>query len=170
MGAVSGPRAGDPQSAGGLLQEAYACLGVSSFWRWRRQAEDGAAAARAHLGMARSREAAAQATRVLLASGRAMRRDSPSCRAWPRPSCWGGRISDAAPVGAERVAVRYSKWGYIDHWHFELEPLGQDQFGWWFFGPKGIIQHRAPSPRSRSSHDFVLLMPAAGCWTACFNA
>ena len=73
-------------------------------------------------------------------------------------------------VGAERIAVRYSKWGGIDHWHFELEPLGQDQFGWWFFGRKGITQQRGAEPPIVLSHDFVLLMPAAGCWTACFNA
>jgi hypothetical protein len=73
-------------------------------------------------------------------------------------------------VGAERVAVRYSKWGGIDHWHFELEPLGQDQYGWWFFGRKGITQQRGAEPPIVLSHDFVLLMPAAGCWTACFNA
>ena len=66
--------------------------------------------------------------------------------------------------------MRYSKWGGIDHWHFELEPLGQDQFGWWFFGRKGMIQQRGAEPPIALSHDFVLLMPAAGCWTACFNA
>jgi HEXXH motif-containing protein len=60
----------DPQSADGLLQGAYACLGVSGFWRWRGQAEDGAAATRAHWEFTRCHEAAAQATRVLLASGR----------------------------------------------------------------------------------------------------
>ena len=73
-------------------------------------------------------------------------------------------------MSGERVAVRYSKWGGIDHWHFELEALGQDQFGWWFFGRKGITQQRGAEPPIVLSHDFVLLMPAAGCWTACFNA
>jgi uncharacterized protein len=64
------PRREDPQSAGGLLQQAYACLGVTGFWRWRRQAEDGAAATRAYLEFTRSHRAAAQAASVLLASGR----------------------------------------------------------------------------------------------------
>jgi uncharacterized protein len=63
------PWCADPQSAGGLLREAYACLGVSGFWRWRRRAEDGAAATRAHWEFSRCREAAAQAAGVLLASG-----------------------------------------------------------------------------------------------------
>jgi len=49
-------------------------------------------------------------------------------------------------VNVERVAVRYSKWGGVDHWHFELEPLGQDRFGWWFFGRKGLTQ---PAGRRR---------------------
>ena len=73
-------------------------------------------------------------------------------------------------MSVELVEVRYSKWGGIDHWHFEMEPLGQDQFGWWFFGRKGIAQQRGAEPPIVLSHDFVLLMPAAGCWTACFNA
>jgi uncharacterized protein len=60
----------DPQSAGSLLQGAYACLGVSAFWRWLGQAEDGAAATRAHWEFTRCHEAAAQAISVLLASGR----------------------------------------------------------------------------------------------------
>ena len=63
------PWGADPQPAGGLLQEAYACLGVSGFWRWRRQAEDGPVATRAHWEFTRCREAAAQAVSVLLASG-----------------------------------------------------------------------------------------------------
>ena len=42
---------------------------MSGFWRWRRQAEDGAAATRADWEFSRCREAAAQAASVLLASG-----------------------------------------------------------------------------------------------------
>ena len=71
---------------------------------------------------------------------------------------------------AGRVAMRYTKWGGIDHWHFELEPLGQDEFGRWFFGRKGLIQQRGAEPPMLHPHDFVLLVPAEGCWTAYFNA
>jgi hypothetical protein len=73
-------------------------------------------------------------------------------------------------VGGERVAVRYSKWGGIDHWHFDLEPLGQDRFGWWFFGRKGLTLQRGAEPPVPQRRDFVLLVPVQGCWTACFNA
>ena len=33
-----------------------------------------------------------------------------------------------------------------------------------------MTQQRGAEPPIVLSHDFVLLMPAAGCWTACFNA
>jgi uncharacterized protein len=69
MDLVTLTRPDDGQSARGLLQEAYACLGVSGFWRWRRQAEDGAAATQAVWEFTRSHRAAAQAASVLLASG-----------------------------------------------------------------------------------------------------
>ncbi len=71
---------------------------------------------------------------------------------------------------AGRVAMRYTKWGGIDHWHFELEPLGQDEFGWWLFGRKGLYQQRGDEPPVLQPRDFVLLVPAEGCWTAYFNA
>ena len=47
---------------------------------------------------------------------------------------------------AGRAAMRYTKWGGIDHWRFELEPLGQDEFGRWFFGRKGLVQQRGAEP------------------------
>lgn len=64
-----GGRCDSARPIGRLLQGAYSCLGVSGFWRWQREAEDRAVAARAHLEFTRWREAAATATRVLLASG-----------------------------------------------------------------------------------------------------
>jgi uncharacterized protein len=73
-------------------------------------------------------------------------------------------------VSAGQVAVRYTKWGGIDHWHYDLEPLGQDEFGWWFFGRRGLTQQRGAEPPVQWPRDFVLLVPAEGCWTACFNA
>ncbi len=71
---------------------------------------------------------------------------------------------------AGRVVMRYTKWGGAAHWRFELEPLGQDEFGWWFFGRKGLIQQRGDEPPVLQPRDFVLLVPAEGCWTAYFNA
>lgn len=59
----------DPRPVPGLLQGAYAYLGVSRFWRWQRHQEDGAAAIRAHAEFARWRDAATMVCDVLLASG-----------------------------------------------------------------------------------------------------
>ncbi len=73
-------------------------------------------------------------------------------------------------MSAGPIAVRYTKWGGIDHWHYELDPLGEDQFGRWFFGAAGLTQQRGDEPPVVWPGDFVLLVPAEGCWTACFNA
>lgn len=69
-----------------------------------------------------------------------------------------------------QIEVRYSKWGGIDHWHFVMDVLGQDEHGWWFFGRAGMPIQRGAEPVLRQQQDFALLVPAEGCWTACFNA
>ena len=70
----------------------------------------------------------------------------------------------------ELAEVRYTKWGGIGHWHFTMQRLGEDQFGWWFFARRGIALQRGGEPPVSQRHDFVLLVPALGNWTACFNA
>jgi HEXXH motif-containing protein len=59
----------DPRPIPGLLQGAYAYLGVSRFWRWQRHQESGTPAIRAHAEFARWRDAATMVSEVLLASG-----------------------------------------------------------------------------------------------------
>lgn len=59
----------DPRPIGGLLQGAYAYLGVARFWRRQRHAENGAAALRAHAEYARWRSAVLSATGDLMRSG-----------------------------------------------------------------------------------------------------
>ncbi|RBQ20483.1 HEXXH motif domain-containing protein [Spongiactinospora rosea] len=61
----------DPRPAGGLLQGAYAHLGIARFWRRQRELErDPGAAFDAHAGYVRWRDAAAEVSEVLLGSGR----------------------------------------------------------------------------------------------------
>lgn len=60
----------DPRPVNGLLQGAYAHLGVSGFWRRQRHLDDGPAGLRAHAEFARWRAAAAGVAGTLLASGR----------------------------------------------------------------------------------------------------
>jgi uncharacterized protein len=59
----------DPRPVSGLLQGAYAFLGVSGFWRRQRHLESGAAGLRASAEFARWRSAAVQVAATLLASG-----------------------------------------------------------------------------------------------------
>jgi HEXXH motif-containing protein len=60
----------DPRPASGLLQGAYAYLGVTGFWLRQRAHETGTAAMEAHSEFARWRAAADLVTRTLLSSGR----------------------------------------------------------------------------------------------------
>jgi uncharacterized protein len=60
----------DPRPISGLLQGAYAHLGVSGFWRGQRHLDDGPAGLRAHAEFARWRAAAAGVAGMLLSSGR----------------------------------------------------------------------------------------------------
>jgi HEXXH motif-containing protein len=59
----------DPRPVSGLLQGAYAYLGVSGFWRRQRHLDHGAARIRAQAEFARWREAAASVVETLRASG-----------------------------------------------------------------------------------------------------
>jgi uncharacterized protein len=60
----------DPRPIAGLLQGAYAFLGVSGFWRRQRHHEEGAAVIRAHAAYARWRAATLLAIGTLRSSGR----------------------------------------------------------------------------------------------------
>ena len=60
----------DPRPAGGLLQGAYAYLGVTGFWLRQRAYETGTAAMEAHAEFARWRAATDLVTRTLLNCGR----------------------------------------------------------------------------------------------------
>jgi uncharacterized protein len=65
------PWRADPRPVSGLLQGAYAFLGVSRFWRRQsRVADDAAVRQRAEAEFARWRAASAQVTRTLWSSGR----------------------------------------------------------------------------------------------------
>jgi uncharacterized protein len=63
------PWRGDPRPISGLLQGAYAYLGVSGFWRRQRRLEEGAAEIRAHAEFARWRAGTAMVVETLRSSG-----------------------------------------------------------------------------------------------------
>jgi HEXXH motif-containing protein len=103
----------DPRPLSGLLQGAYAYLGVSGFWRRQRHHARGTAAVTAHAEFALWRDAALEATHTLLDSGgltqhgetfvTGMRRTLLAWRAEPVP--------DVAVSFARRSAERHrSDW------------------------------------------------------------
>ena len=65
--------------------------------------------------------------------------------------------------------MRFTKWGGKRHWHYSLEPLGSDEFGWWLGGRAGIPMRRGDEEPIAEPHDFVTLVPAAGGWIANWN-
>ena len=108
------PWRADPRPASGLLQGAYAFLGVSGFWRWqRRVAVDPALRRRADARFARWRESAATAVETLLASRqltpagtdfvREMARVLADWRAEPVPA-------GALVVAREEAASHLARW------------------------------------------------------------
>jgi uncharacterized protein len=100
----------DPRPASGLLQGAYAYLGVTGFWRRQREITRGADAGTrflAHSEFARWREGAALACQVLLSSGRLtkdgakfVRGMAATLRAW---QC------EPVPERAQRLAAETSE-------------------------------------------------------------
>jgi len=68
------------------------------------------------------------------------------------------------------MRIRYTKWGGVPHWAFDMEPLGQDAAGRWFGMRGGAPQQRGDEPPVALPHDCVLLVPSDGCYTAFWNA
>jgi HEXXH motif-containing protein len=108
----------DPRPVGGLLQGAYAYLGVTGFWRRQRALlPPGDDQFRAEVEFARWREAAYQATGTLLASGRLteaghrfvelMRGTLEGWLAEPAPEEAGAAARQAATLHVERWMAAY---------------------------------------------------------------
>lgn len=67
------------------------------------------------------------------------------------------------------VEIRFTKWGGKRHWEYALEPLGNDEHGWWLGGRTGMMLRRGLEPPVRQPHDFVCLVPDGQWWIASFN-
>jgi uncharacterized protein len=65
--------------------------------------------------------------------------------------------------------MRFTKWGGKKHWTYTLEPLGEDEWGQWFGGRKGIWLQRGDEEPVEQPHDFVQLVPKTSWFIACFN-
>ncbi|MET0426441.1 MAG: DUF402 domain-containing protein, partial [Actinoplanes sp.] len=68
------------------------------------------------------------------------------------------------------VEMRFTKWGGKRHWHYQLEPLGTDEHGWWLGGAPGLIMQRGDEDPFPGRYGVVALVPESGDWIAHWNA
>jgi HEXXH motif-containing protein len=110
----------DPRPASGLLQGAYAFLGVSGFWREQRQAAtDPAVRRRAHIQFARWRDGAALAVGTLLGSGQLTQAGQEFAGSMAGVlAAWRG---EAVPADALMIARRTAG-RHLARWHADNGP------------------------------------------------
>jgi uncharacterized protein len=110
----------DPRPISGLLQGAYAYLGVSGFWRRQRQLADSAGRLRADREFARWREGAARAVETLRASGRLTPAGLDFVRGMKRTlAAW---QVEPVPAAAQIQAWREAQL-HLDRWRFNNGPI-----------------------------------------------
>jgi uncharacterized protein len=110
----------DPRPISGLLQGAYAYIGVSGFWRQQRRLTMGAERLRADREFARWRASAAQAVETLTSSGRLTPAGAAFVHGMEKTlKGWQG---EPVPVGAQALARRESEL-HLARWQSNNGPL-----------------------------------------------
>jgi hypothetical protein len=66
------------------------------------------------------------------------------------------------------VRVRYTKWHGAGHWTYDVEWLGEDQYGTWVGAGAGLVLRR-PAVEVTLGYPSVQLFPRAEPWVAAFN-
>jgi protein associated with RNAse G/E len=69
----------------------------------------------------------------------------------------------------EPVKIRFSKWGDIPHWSFDMARLGEDEHGVWLWMPAGTAMQRGSEPPIVSRNLAVKVITPDQWWTAIFN-
>ena len=67
------------------------------------------------------------------------------------------------------VKIRFTKWGDIPHWSFDMHRLGDDEYGTWLWMPVGTSMQRGTDPPVRSENPAVKLITRDEWWTAIWN-
>ena len=67
------------------------------------------------------------------------------------------------------MRIEFTKWDGRPHWHYEIDPIGDDEHGRWFAVPPGRRLHRVFDDLFTNTSGFVSLVPATGWWIASFN-
>jgi protein associated with RNAse G/E len=64
------------------------------------------------------------------------------------------------------VRIRFTKWGDIPHWSFDMNRLGEDEHGTWLWMPAGTTMQRGSEPAIVSQNLVVKLITDDEWWTA----
>lgn len=70
---------------------------------------------------------------------------------------------------SDLVKIRFTKWGHIPHWSFDMQRLGEDEHGTWLWMPAGTSMQRGTDPRIPSKNPGVKLITRDEWWTAIWN-
>ena len=68
---------------------------------------------------------------------------------------------------AAEMRLEFTKWDGRLHWHFDVDLLGEDDYGTWVGVPKGRLLRRG-NEQTATSFGFVCLVPKVGGWIATF--
>lgn len=69
----------------------------------------------------------------------------------------------------ETVHIDFRKWPDEKHWHFDMERLGEDEHGRWFWSPAGIRLQRGDEPPQPAKRLYVKLVTPDAWWSALWN-
>jgi uncharacterized protein len=67
------------------------------------------------------------------------------------------------------VKIRFTKWGDVPHWSFDMHRLGEDDHGIWLWMPAGTEMRRGTEAPVRSRNLAVKLITPGEWWTAIWN-
>lgn len=67
------------------------------------------------------------------------------------------------------VKIRFTKWGDIPHWSFDMQRLGEDEHGTWLWMPAGTSMQRGTDAPMLSRNLAVKLITPNEWWTAIWN-
>ena len=72
-------------------------------------------------------------------------------------------------MAREKIRLQFGKFNGDEHWGYDLEVLGNDEYGTWLGGRRGAHLSK-PGTSIRAHDDFVVLIPTDDAWwVATFN-
>jgi uncharacterized protein len=69
----------------------------------------------------------------------------------------------------DKVKIRFTKWGDVPHWSFDMNRLGDDEHGTWLWMPAGTSMRRGTDAPIQSKNLAVKVITPDQWWTAIFN-